>query len=62
VYADPILPIESFTFYACKYIVHLCIEFEWKLDALEWLPFHIILVNLLFVVYNTVSCAMLSCS
>jgi hypothetical protein len=44
VHVDPILPIVPFAFYACKCTVHLRIEFEWKLDALEWLPFHIIIV------------------
>jgi hypothetical protein len=60
-HVDHILLVESFIIYACKCIVHLRIGFEWNLDALEWLPFHIILV-IPFVVYSTISCAMLNCS
>jgi hypothetical protein len=62
VHADLVLPVESFIIYACKCIVHLRIGFEWKLDALEWLPFYVVLVNPLLVVHSTVSCAMLSSS
>jgi hypothetical protein len=41
----------------CTYVYDL----NGTIVALEWLPFLIVL-DILFVVYSTVSCAMLSCS
>jgi hypothetical protein len=57
-HADCILPIKSFIIYSCKYIVHLCIGFEWSYSSLEWLHFHIILVIpfILYIVLLVVLC------
>jgi hypothetical protein len=56
------LLIESFIIYACKCIVHLHIDFEWKCRCIRMVYPSILSLLSPFVVYSTISCAMLSCS